>query len=141
GRRTTPSGQPGRTREESGTRQGEGVGVVGAVAAGAWSTLTSLNGSSRSARGNTTKNSSASTPASSTRQPASLPGRPPGNRRQIQTYISAHQRRGRTVGLRLLRRQLRVHDDALRSGVLRVAGRERQQPQRRFLVGIRLVRH
>src|SRR5947209_12251613 len=53
-----------------------------------WSTLTSLNGSRRSAHGKTNRNSSASTATSSTALPVSLPGRPPGRRRQIQTYIS-----------------------------------------------------
>src|SRR3954451_2957915 len=51
------------------------------------STLTSLNGSRRSAQGNTNRNSNANTATRSTALPANLPGRPPGSRRQIQTYI------------------------------------------------------
>src|SRR3954471_2441110 len=53
------------------------------------STLTSLKGSRRSAHGNTNRNSNANTATRSTALPANLPGRPPGSRRQIQTYISA----------------------------------------------------
>src|SRR3954451_16426173 len=52
------------------------------------STLTSLNGSRRSAHGNTSRKSNANTATRSTALPANLPGRPPGSRRQIQTYIS-----------------------------------------------------
>src|SRR3954447_10894666 len=66
------------------------------------STLTSLNGSRRSAHGNTNRNSSANTATRSTALPANLPGRPPGSRRQIQTYISgppaASTERGRHPG-------------------------------------------
>src|SRR3954471_20745242 len=65
------------------------------------STLTSLNGSRRSAHGNTNRNSNANTATRSTALPANLPGRPPGRRRQIQTYIS---RLRASVGHRLCQR-------------------------------------
>src|SRR3954454_18159701 len=120
------------------------------------STLTSLNGSRRSAQGNTSRNSNASTATSSTALPANLPGRPPGNRRQIQTYINGLRSSASwaSVGHRMSQRsredarglvhrvgEHRVDDVAMAGRVLGMAGGEGQQLERRFLDGVGLVRH
>src|SRR3954452_3460400 len=115
------------------------------------STLTSLNGSRRSAHGNTRRKSSASTATRSTALPANLPGRPPGRRLQIQTYIT---RLRASVGRRLCQRsgedtrglvqrvgEHRVDDVAVAGRVLRMAGGERQQLEGRLRDGVGLVRH
>src|SRR3954454_13795078 len=72
---------------KSDTAYGDAETVTVGCGVGCWSTVMSWNGSRRSAYGKMTKNSSARAAASSTVLPTSLPGRPPGSRRQIQTYI------------------------------------------------------
>src|SRR5215207_8099682 len=109
----------------------------GRPAASVQPVVTSLNGSRGSAHGNTTKNSSASTAATSANASTTLTGSGPGRCRQIHPYTHAPfvsafgQLRRLSAGigrvLRILLGEHAMHDQPLLRGEPRVAGRKCDQ--------------